>query len=77
MANRAEAEMHAYLLRGSAQLFADARAMSDASGMSMAAFIRDAVSRALIEASERATDDGADVRSPLDQNCEKEEGVRG
>ena len=68
MANRAETGMHAYLLRGSAQLFADARAMSEASGMSMAAFIRDAVSRALIEASARETDIGTDVRSPPCQN---------
>ncbi|WP_338339164.1 hypothetical protein [Xanthomonas euvesicatoria] len=63
MASKAEVPMHAYLLRGSMQLFAETRAMSAASGVSMAAFIRDAVSRALIEASARLSDERSDARS--------------
>lgn len=67
MASKAEVAMHAYLLRGSARLFAETRAMAAASGVSMAAFIRDAVSRALVEANARETDNGSDACSLPDQ----------
>lgn len=44
---------HAYLLRGSPSLFADVRAVSLATGVSMAVFIRGAIDRALVEANAR------------------------
>lgn len=67
MASKTEVAMHAYLLRGPAQLFAETRAKSSAFGVSMAAFIRDAISRALVEANARETDNGSDACSLPDQ----------
>lgn len=56
---------HLYLLRGSKRLFADVRAVSSATGISMAAFIRDAVLHALGETN-------VQPESPKNQKNKKE-----